>query len=181
MHIRSLPRHAITLAALVLIAGAAIAQPGATPEPKRDDAPRQPGGERRGGPGERGPRGQGEGRAPSLEGAMKAVNRSVRALKDQISDASKKDENLQLINDMQRAAITAKGAKFELHGDAKHTPEQLAALAKSFRTQMIALAKEMLALEELVLDGKTADAKAKLDAIIAMRDKAHKEFGVKDD
>ena len=178
---RSFLRPAVSLVALALIAGAAIAQPGAAPEPRRDDASRQPGGERRGGPGERAPRGQGEGRAPSLEGAMKAVNRAVRTLRDQIADASKTDENLQLINDMQRAAITAKGARFELHGDTKHTPEQLATMAKSFRTQMIALAKEMLALEELVMDGKTSDAKAKLDAIIAMRDKAHKEFGVKDD
>lgn len=183
---RSFTRPIATLAVLATLSALAIAQPGAPGAggERKQDGQRQPagpggpGGER-GRSGERGPGGE---RGPSVEGAMKGMNRALKALKGQIADASKKDENLQLINDMQRGCIAAKGAKFELPKDSKPaSPDELAAIAKKFRAEMISLARQLLALEEDIIDGKTDQAKLKLDAIVELRDKEHKEFGVKDD
>jgi hypothetical protein len=142
----------------------------------------QPGGQPRQGapgqPGEGGPRGAG--RAPSVEGSMKTMGRSLRTLKDQLGDASKKEENLRLINDMQRGCIMAKGGTPAMFGELKTDAEKTAAMDK-YRRKMIELAKLLLDAESAMLDGKTDAAKTALDSAVKMRDEQHKAFGVTED
>ena len=44
----------------------------------------------------------------NVEGAMKGMNRAMKALKVSIGDAAKKDENLKLVGEMQRNCAIAK-------------------------------------------------------------------------
>src|SRR5262245_56107620 len=45
----------------------------------------------------------------SVDSAMKLVNRSVRRLKAEIADPEKKEENLKLVGEVERAIVFAKG------------------------------------------------------------------------
>lgn len=130
----------------------------------------------------RGPGGPGGGRggAPSVEAGMKGMNRPLRQLSQQIGDASKKDENLRLINDMQRGCATAKGASLPekyLKGD----DAAKAKLAGEFRSDLIKMMRLLLDIEEDIAAGKTAEASTKLKQVAEMRDHGHKEMGVKED
>jgi soluble cytochrome b562 len=113
---------------------------------------------------------------------MKSIGRPLKTLRAQITDASKKDENLQMINDMQRGAVMAKGAKLsekvlEKGADAKAKAE----MAKDFRRHMLALTKTLLEVETLLLDDKLEEAKAELEKAVKMRDEGHKKMGVDDE
>ncbi len=151
------------------------------PEPSRsgEGQPRQregqPGGEGRRGPG-------GEARQASVEGGMKSMGRPLRQLRSQITDGAKKEENLQLINDMQRGAVAAKGAKLseKLLKNAKDDAAK-AEMSKNFRKRMLALTKSLLEVESLLMDDKFDDAKAELEKAIKMRDEGHEALGVKDE
>jgi hypothetical protein len=171
----------VAVAAIVAIVGGSVAfQP--DPAPKKDptqvrqpsDLPRRNPGEGRG---ENGPP-----RAFNLEGAMKQMNRSMKQLSEQITDPSRLDENLRLINDMQRGCAAAKGLGVprDMLEKAK-TPEEKTKLVSEFRKDLIAVMRSLLEIEESMIDGKSAYAKAKLDTIIDARDKAHKALGVKDE
>lgn len=121
-------------------------------------------------------------RPQSAEGAMKSMNRALRTLNAQIADKAKKDENLQLINDMQRGAIGAKGAKLseKVLAEAKDEAAK-AALVTKYRRQMVMLTRTLLDVESNLLDDKFDAAKADLEKAIKMRDEGHKEFGISDD
>ena len=113
---------------------------------------------------------------------MKSMGRPLKALSAQITDASKKDENLQMINDMQRGAVMAKGAKLsekvlEKGADAKAKAE----MAKEYRRHMLALTKTLLEVETLLMDDKFEEAKAELEKAAKMRDEGHKKMGVDDE
>ncbi len=170
---------AFAVPALVLTTAAGLAW-SFQPEPPRQREGGQPGG---GQPGERGGGGgRGEGRVASVEGAMKSMGRPLKTLRAQITDASKKDENLQLINDMQRGAVTAKGAKLsddvlKKGADAKAKAE----MAKDYRRHMLALTKTLLEVETLLMDDKLEEAKAELEKAVKMRDEGHKKMGVDDE
>ena len=65
-----------------------------------------------------------------------ALYRALRTLKGQITDASKREDNLLLINQMQVACVSAKGGKLdEVLKDLK--PEEAAAKAKEFRACLL--------------------------------------------
>jgi hypothetical protein len=164
---------AVALLSLVTIAGTSVAFQPENPTP----------GGRGGQPGGEGRRGQGgEMRPQSAEGAMKSMNRALRTLKAQIADKAKKDENLQLINDMQRGAIGAKAAKLSDNVlDSAKDDAGKAQLLTKYRRQMLALTRTLLDVESNLLDDKFDAAKADLDKAIKMRDDGHKELGVSDD
>ena len=157
------------------------------PEPQRQNQPRPGrggGGEGRpeGQPGERrrGPAGD-EPRAAGVESSMKSMNRALKGLAAQISDPAKKSENLQLVNDLQRAAVSAKGAK--LGEDVlKHAKDEAAKteMAMKYRRDMIELVKVLLDIEEDLLDDQFYAAKSNLDKIAEMRDDGHKEMGIEE-
>jgi hypothetical protein len=113
---------------------------------------------------------------------MRGINRAINQLSRQITDASKKDENLRLINDAQRAAVLAKGAQLtdkELKGAKDEAGK--AAMTLSARKHLMGVVRKMLDIEQDIIDGKNDAAKAKLEELGKMRDKAHDEFGVKDE
>ncbi|MFZ4573096.1 MAG: hypothetical protein ACOYN0_01785 [Phycisphaerales bacterium] len=169
---------AVPVLALTTAAGFAWSFQPEPPKPREGGQPGERG--REGGqPGERG-RG-GEMRAPSVGGAMKSIGRPLKALMAQITDPAKKDENLQLINDMQRGAVMAKGAKLDEKilakaGDAKAQAE----MRTKFRRNMLTLTKTLLEVETLLLDDKLEEAKTQLESAVKMRDENHKAMGIDD-
>lgn len=112
---------------------------------------------------------------------MKSMNRALKALGAQISDPTKKAENLQLVNDLQRGAVTAKGAKLGDDMLKKATDEAAKTeMAVKYRRDMIELMKVLLDIEEDLLDDQFAAAKSNLDKISEMREDSHKEMGVEE-
>lgn len=159
------------------------------PEPQRQNQPRPGrgggggGGEGRpeGQPGER-RRGGGGGeemRSAGVESSMKSMNRALKSLTAQIADPAKKTENLQLVTDLQRGAVSAKGAKLgdDMMKNAKDDAAK-AAIAIEYRRDMIELVKVLLDVESDLLDDKFDSAKSHLDKAVQMRDDSHKEMGV---
>lgn len=176
---------------LVAAAGLAFAVLAAQPEVKKDEKPAsqpasQPGGprsgsgQRPGGPDGRGPGGQGGG--GSLGGSMKSMNRSLKALSAQVADASKREDNLKLIGDAERACINAKS--MQPAGDAYDNAKDDAAKAKAkelFRADLMVLIRRMLDVEQAIIDGKTDVAKTGVEDLLKMREKGHKDMGVEED
>jgi hypothetical protein len=111
---------------------------------------------------------------------MKGMNRSLRQLNQQIGDASKKDENLRLVNEIQRGCATAKGAVLPekyLKGD----DAAKAKTAAEFRSTLIKMMRTLLDMEEDIAAGKTAEAEAKLKQVVKMGEDGHHALGVKDE
>lgn len=163
----SLTAAAGMLGAFTLLGASAWGQPERGAQPERGGQPgeRQPGG------------GPGRGAAPSVDAGMKGMNGAMRRLKDQIGDASKKDENLRLIGDMQRGAVTAKNAKPTKFKDIKD-PAEAAKKGEEFRRDLLGLTRKLLDIEQDILDGKNDHAKALLDDVAKTRDAAHTKYGV---
>ncbi len=164
----------------LLSASVAVSQPA-------DRPPAQPG-ERRGegrGEGREGGRqegARGERQGPNVGGAMKSMGRAMERLEKQLADASKKDENLRLINDIQRGAVAAKGQPLPNDVLAKGKDEaEKTKMAQSYRKNLIALVRKTLDLEDAVLAGKGDDAKKLIDEIAKLRDSSHDALGLKDE
>ncbi len=161
---------------------AAVAQDSPPPSGKpagQDTSPKgpAPGGDRGRGTGRGGP---GAG-AVNLEGAMKSMGRALKSLQSTIGDASKKEENLKLIFEMERACAGAKGA--QLPPDITKDAADDAAKAKmtaEFRAGLNKMLRALLDLEQSVTDGNTAQATSQLATIAQLRDASHKQLGVKD-
>ena len=177
MRIPSL-RVSILVASAGLLAAVALAsawQPeGRTTQPEsRQGQPGQPGGPRRQGPG--------QGQPPNLEGSMKQINRALKQLRGQLSDASKREDNLRLIGEMQRGAVGAKSAKPEHALEEAKDEAAKAKIAAEFRSGLITVVRKLLDAEEAIVNGKPEIAAKLLDEVESLRDKAHKQLGVKDE
>jgi hypothetical protein len=162
----------LTLAAV----GVALQPPAGQPPAGGAPQPGQPGQpDQRRGPG--GP----EGRPAGVDGSMKAMNRALRQLKNQIGDASKRDENLRLVNDAERGCVGAKGSPLppRVLRDAV-TDADKAKLADTFRNDLITLMRNLLELEEAIAAGKTDAGKTKLDEVLKLRATGHDAMGVRD-
>ena len=113
MKIKSL-KGVVLCASAGLLISAAAAQPerGTAPAGQPQDQRSARDGERRpdagqpGGPNARRPGGGGE--ITNVESAMKLINRSARRLKQQIADPEKKEENLKIVGDIEKAIVAAK-------------------------------------------------------------------------
>lgn len=168
-------RPVVAVAAVLTVAAAGIAlQPEGQPD-RRQQA---------GQPGDRPQRGQGGPggeRAISVEGAMKGVNRALRQLNSQIGDETKREENLKLLNDMERGMVNAKGAPLSenLFKDAKDEAAR-AKIVDHFRADVIKALRLMLDIETDLAAGKTDDAKAKVSELVKLKNEAHAEMGVDD-
>ncbi|MBY0112868.1 MAG: hypothetical protein K2Y21_08605 [Phycisphaerales bacterium] len=165
------------------VAPVAMQQPSEKPaeKPSENQAGQPPRPEERRGPGQDGRPGGGE-RRVSVEGSMKAIERSLKALNGQISDASKRDDNLKLINDAQRGCIQAKGAgipKDVLEKKANDAASK-ARLADDYRVHLLSTLRKLIELEEAVAAGKTDDAKAAMAALGKLREEGHHAMGLDD-
>jgi len=118
----------------------------------------------------------------SVEQAMRSMNRPVRQLRGQIGDATKRDENLRMINEMQRGCVAAKGLPAP-EGVLANVADDAAKAEKNehYRRDLIKALRILVDMEVAVMDGKGDEASKKLDELIAARDKAHEEMGIKDD
>lgn len=181
------------VAAVGLVAAAPIAflRPAASPvatvsmqqpaesKPAQPAQPAQP--ENRRGPEGRpgGPNG-GE-RRVSVEGSMKAMQRSFETLERQATDPSKRDENLRLINDAQRGCVLAKGAGVPRDIVEKAALPDAAAkarMADDYRVHLVATLRKLIDLEEAVAAGKNDDIKAAMSAIAKLREEGHNAMGM---
>jgi hypothetical protein len=130
--------------------------------------------------GERGQRGAGI--PQNVEGAMKGVNRAMRQLRKQIGDASKKDENLKLIGDMERNAVIAKNMPLpDDYLEKAKTDEDRAKLKADYRNDLMKLVRDLLDMEQNVIDGKNDVATKQLDEVQKLRESSHEKLGVKED
>lgn len=194
---RGVARAAVTLAVLLGTTGLAIAlQPGTTPPAGGESKPAAPagpggdgagrGGEGRGpgGPREGGPRegGPGAERGASVGSSMKSIGRTLRTLRGQVEDASKKEDNLRLIGELQRACIASKNQPLpeKILNNSK-TDADKAKAQLLYRTDLIKLARKLLDLEEAVLADKGAEAKKLAEEVAKMRETSHDALGVKED
>jgi len=113
---------------------------------------------------------------------MKGMNRAVKVLGKQVGDATKKEENLRLVNDIQRGAVAAKGQPVpkDVLEKGKDDGERTK-MSEGYRKNLIALVRKTLDLEEAILAGKADDAKKMVDEIVKIRDEGHKAMGLKDE
>ncbi|MBX3381378.1 MAG: hypothetical protein KF805_14885 [Phycisphaeraceae bacterium] len=170
----------ITTAALLSLAS--LAAPGTSdPSPtlaraeqpaQEGQRPRQPGG----------PEGRPQGeRRISVEGAMKIMGRSLEKLEPQIGDASKRDENLTLINEMQRGCVIAKGLAVPNDVLARAADDAAREKMKAdYRADLLSVLKKLISLEEAVAEGKTEEAKSLLQQAVRAGNLGHEQLGVGD-
>lgn len=146
------------------------------------DGGRRPGRVREGAQeGGRGGRAGGPRAGGNVEGAMKMISRSLEQLGKQITDASKRDENLGLIGAAERAAVSAKLMKLppNILDKAADEPAKVK-LQDEFRADLITAVRMMLDIEESIAAGKGDAAQAKLAELVKHRDASHKKLGVED-
>lgn len=166
----------LVVAAVVASVGLAAfvsAQPGA------GERPSQPGSSPPGGPAvNRQPRTvrAGEAQSESLERLMKSLGRGLRTLKKQAENPAMRKENLQILADMQRAAVITKGMRPE------HVPEtDQEAYLDDYRLRQIELIGLLLRAEKSLVKGEYADAARAVAEVEALRNEAHKKFAPDDE
>lgn len=127
----------------------------------------------------RGPGGTGGERRASVEGSMKAMERSLETLYRQYDDAEKREENLRLVNDAQRGCVQAKGLGVPRGILSKKDMEaDRATLMETYRTDMIATLRRLLDLEEAIAAGKVEAAKAAIEELKRLREQGHHSMGL---
>lgn len=187
---------AIGLAAFVAVGAAWQPAPTTPAQPQPSGQPGQAGQGGQGGqPGQRGPGGPGgQGgrggggaergdRGPvNIEAAMKSMNRGLKQLQLQVTDAAKKEDSLRLINDVQRNCVGAKGSPLppNVLSRAKDDAER-ARWSQEYRKQMLATLRLLIDVEQDIMDDLGAQAVKKLDQIAKLRAEGHKLMGVHDD
>ena len=117
----------------------------------------------------------------SVGGGMNGMNRALRQLSRQIEDATKRDENLRLVNDMQRGCVGAKGAALP-EGVLKKAKDEAEKkkMSDEFRRELIKVMRLLLDIETDIADGKTEAAKTKLAELTKLRDHGHEEMGIEE-
>ena len=111
---------------------------------------------------------------------MKLMNGSLKRLKSQISDSTKKDDNLKLVNEAQRGAVIAKGMDTTEAFARQTDATKRAKMNTEFRPKMIELVEHLLTLEKQIIADKTEDANKTLDLLKTFRTENHAAYGVED-
>ena len=112
---------------------------------------------------------------------MKGMGRALSRLAKQVTDTSKKAENIGLISDAQRACVAARaGVPKGPWSEEQDATKRLTALIP-YRKDMIALEQELIAAELAMLDDKNDVAKGHIEKCLKLRDEGHKRMGIKDD
>ena len=109
---------------------------------------------------------------------MSAMNKSLRTLKKQVADATKKDENLALVAKMK--VNLAESVKLD-PAKTKDVPEadKVAYLAK-YKEQLDTLGKSFDELEVALKADKPDDAKKVFEKLSDQKEKGHKDFAPED-
>ena len=106
---------------------------------------------------------------------MKAMNKSLRTLKRQVADASKKDDNVALIAGIKKSL--AASMKLEPAKTKEVPAAEKAAYLTKFKQQMTELGKTYDELEAAIKAGKAEDANKALEKLSQSKEKGHKDFG----
>lgn len=112
-----------------------------------------------------------------LSKEMSAMNKSLRTVKRQLADTSKKEDNLALVDKVMKSIEATHTLEPKKTSEQSDKP----AYTKKFQEEMLELGKTVGELKEAIKADKTDDAKAALDKIYKLKDKGHKDFGVDDD
>ena len=148
---------------------------GAQPPPP----PGQPGPDgRRGGRGDGGRGGDPNAMPQSVKQSMSIMNRGLRNLKKQVGDATKKEDNLKIVADIERGCLAAKALTPDRQLDKAPDQAKKDEMRTSYRKQLITLMGKLLKLETAIMDGKTDEANAVLTEIGELRDESHQMMGV---
>jgi hypothetical protein len=110
--------------------------------------------------------------ASPLEDEMNAANDALKKLKPQITDSSKNQASLQLIQEMQKHFLAAKGME---PARAKKETDK-AKFLMEYHKAMINLMSEMLKLESAVVDNKNDEAAGILKNLAKIKTDGHEKF-----
>jgi soluble cytochrome b562 len=112
-----------------------------------------------------------------LSKEMTQMNKSLRTVKRQLADSSKKNDNIELIEKVKKNLDAAKTLK------PKTTEKQSdkAAYVNKYKDEMGTLEKTVDELEAALKADKPDEAKKALDKIYQIKEKGHKDFGVDED
>jgi hypothetical protein len=113
-------------------------------------------------------------RPPSLHRDMEAMGRLFKRLKSQVNDASKNDDSLALVAQMQQLTLGTKSLVPAMV--AKMPTTQQAQETKNYRHMMIDLFRHELDLEEQLLQGENKKAAEIVATMDELQDDGHKEF-----
>jgi cytochrome c556 len=105
---------------------------------------------------------------------MKQMNKALRTLKKQATDAAKKDENLALIAGIKKNV--EESAKLEPAETKKVPAAEKAAYLDKYKAQMSDLAKTYDQLEAAIKGDKADDVKKALEKLGDEKEKGHKDF-----
>ena len=110
---------------------------------------------------------------------MSGMNKALRTLKRQIADASKKDENVALLEKIKTSL--AEATKLEPKKTKDVPAAEKAAYIEKYQKQMADLTKTFDDIETALKAGKADDAKALFDKLAEQKEKGHKDFGADDE
>lgn len=134
-----------------------------------------------GGQGGQGGQGRGgaAGGAPNMEASMKQANGAFRALRASALDASTQKADLEAVQRLQMGLVASKGAASAVPmSDAAKAKfgEDKAAYEREFRKAMITSIMTAFEIENAILSGNTAAAKAALEKLHESEESGHKLF-----
>ena len=134
-----------------------------------------------GGQGGQGGQGRGgaAGGAPNMEASMKQANGAFRALRASALDASTQKADLEAVQRLQMGLVASKGAAAVVPmSDAAKAKfgEDKAAYEREFRKAMITSIMTAFEIENAILSGNTAAAKAALEKLHESEESGHKLF-----
>ncbi len=110
---------------------------------------------------------------------MSAMNKSLRTLKRQLADTSKKDENIGMVEKIKTSLDEA--AKLQPK-KTKDIPEaEKTAYIEKYKAQIADLKKTFDGIGAALKAGKPDDAKALFDKLSEQKEKGHKDFGADDE
>lgn len=107
---------------------------------------------------------------------MKVMNKSLRTLKRQIADPSKKDDNLALIATIRKTLENA--MKLEPAKTKDIPAAEKAAYVDKYKAQLTDLGKTYEELEASIKAGKTEEVQKFFEKLSEQKEKGHKDFGV---
>ncbi len=114
-----------------------------------------------------------------LEKEMSAMNKSWKMLKKQIGDASKKEDNVALLEKMKKSTDDA--AKLEPTKTKDVPAADKAAYLAKYKDELAALKKTYDEIETAVKADKSDEAKAMFDKVSDQKEKGHKDFAPDDE
>ena len=105
---------------------------------------------------------------------MKTMNKSLRALKKQVADPAKKDDNLALIATIKKSLDAS--TKLEPAKTKEVPAAEKAAYLDKYKAQLTDLGKTYDELEAAIKADKADDVKKALDKLSEQKEKGHKDF-----